>query len=138
MSVEFVLRIIGMFVCGALGWQLGLVFSKDAPYTPYVRYILVLSLAGGALGLLLTPWVTTKPYFYIRRKIKQLPAQHLFAGIIGLAIGLVIAALLTFPLSMLPEPFNKILPFVATLFLGYFGVAVMVMRQSDLFALLED
>lgn len=136
MSFEFVLRLIGMFVCGTLGWQLGLFFSKDAPNTPYVRYVLVLSLAGGALGLLITPWFTTKPYFYIRRKIKQLPAQQLFAGIIGLAIGLVIAALLALPLSLLPEPLNKILPFIATVFFGYFGVAVMVMRQSDLFALI--
>ena len=136
MSVEFLLRLVGMFVCGVLGWQLGVFFSKDAPNTPYVRYVLVLSLAGGALGLLLTPWFTTKPYFYIRRKIKQLPAQQLFAGIIGLTIGLVIAALLALPLSLLPEPLNKIFPFVAAVFFGYFGTAVMVMRQGDLFALI--
>ena len=43
-----------------------------------------------------------------------------------------VAALLTFPLSQLPEPFGGILPFVAVVLFGYFGVALFVMRQSDM------
>lgn len=135
MSFELMLRFIGMVILGIIGWQLGIILS-EGPDTPSVRYILVLSLAGAALGLLLTPWVTIKPFYWIRRKIRQLPAQHLFAGIIGLAIGLVIAALLALPLSLLPEPFRKILPFVFTVILSYMGISVMVMRQNDLFALI--
>jgi uncharacterized protein YacL len=135
MSFELVLRFIGMIILGIIGWQLGIILS-EGPDTPSVRYILVLSLAGAALGLLLTPWVTIKPFNWVRRKIRQLPAQHLFAGIIGLAIGLVIAALLALPLSLLPEPFRKILPFVFTVILSYMGISVMVMRQNDLFALI--
>ncbi len=135
MSFELVLRFIGMIILGIVGWQLGIILS-EGPDTPYVRYILVLSLAGAALGLLLTPWLTIKPFYWVRRKIRQLPAQHLFAGIIGLAIGLVIAALLALPLSLLPAPFGKILPFVFTVILSYMGVSVMVMRQNDLFALI--
>ncbi|MFB0545827.1 MAG: PIN/TRAM domain-containing protein [Anaerolineae bacterium] len=135
MSVEFFLRLIGMVILGTVGWQVGIILS-EGPDTPYVRYVLVLALACSALGLLLTPWLTTRPFFWIRRKLRQLPAQQLFAGIIGLAIGLVIAALLALPLSLLPEPFGKILPFICTVIFGYFGMSVMVMRQSDLFALI--
>jgi uncharacterized protein YacL len=50
-------------------------------------------------------------------------------------VGLVIAALLTFPLSLLPPPFGKVLPFVAVLLFGYLGIAVFVLRQTDLYSL---
>ena len=46
--------------------------------------------------------------------------------------GLLTAALLAFPLSLLPPPFGKILPFLGVLVFGYFGVAIFVMRQTDI------
>ena len=42
----------------------------------------------------------------------MLSAETLFAGLAGLVVGLLIAALLAFPLSTLPEPFGSILPFI--------------------------
>jgi uncharacterized protein YacL len=135
MSFEFLLRILGMAVFAVGGWQVG-VFLAGRTDTPYIRYVLVLSLAGSALGLLITPSLVIKPFVWIRSKIHQVPAHQLFAGIIGLAIGLVIAALLALPLSMLPSPFSKVLPFAGALFFGYFGAAVMVMRQKDMFSLI--
>lgn len=134
MSLEFLLRLIGMGVFAVGGWQLG-VFLAGRADTPYIRYVLVLSLAGAALGLLLTPLLTIRPLEWSRRKIRQLPAHQLFAGIIGLVIGLIIAALLALPLSLLPGPFGQILPFIGAILFGYFGAAVMVMRQRDLFSL---
>jgi uncharacterized protein YacL len=128
------LRIIGMGVFAVGGWQVG-VFLAGRTDTPYIRYVLVLSLAGSALGLLLTPFLTIKPIMWTRSKIRQLPAHQLFAGIIGLVIGLIIAALLALPLSLLPAPFGEVLPFAAAVIFGYFGAAAMVMRQKDLFSL---
>jgi uncharacterized protein YacL len=58
--------------------------------------------------------------------------------LIGLVVGLIIAALLAFPFSLLPPPFGRILPFVGVLLLGYMGVAVFVMRQNDLFSMLSS
>ncbi len=46
------------------------------------------------------------------------------------------AALLAFPLSLLPSPYGKILPFLGMLLFGYFGVAIFVMRQADIVDLL--
>ena len=45
------------------------------------------------------------------------------------------AALLSFPLSLLPEPFGRILPFIGVLIFGYFGVMLFVMRQGDIMSL---
>ena len=48
-----------------------------------------------------------------------------------------IAALLGFPLSLLPKPFGEVLPFVGVLIFSYFGVSLFVMRQGDIMGLLS-
>ena len=45
------------------------------------------------------------------------------------------AALLAFPLSLLPDPLGNILPFVGVLIFAYFGVSLFVMRQGDIMGL---
>jgi uncharacterized protein YacL len=62
----------------------------------------------------------------------------LLAGLIGLIVGLLITALLAFPLSLLPSPLGKVLPFMGVLIFSYFGVALFVMRQKDIFAIFRD
>jgi uncharacterized protein YacL len=57
--------------------------------------------------------------------------------LVGLIVGLLIAALLAFPLSLLPPPFGDLLPFVGVIVFGYFGVSVFVMRQSDIFSVMR-
>ncbi len=52
-------------------------------------------------------------------------------------VGLIVAALLAFPLSLLPAPFGRVMPFIGVLVLGYMGVSVFVMRQNDLFSIIS-
>jgi len=134
MSVEFLLRILGMVVFAVVGWRIGEALGTGAE--TQIRYIIVLVLAGAALGLLATPWLTVRPYLWARRMIRQIPAQQLFAATIGLIVVLVIAALSAFPLSFLPEPWRNILPFVSLIIFGYLGAWVMVMRERDFYAIL--
>jgi uncharacterized protein YacL len=54
-----------------------------------------------------------------------------------LVVGLVIAALLAFPLSLLPSPFGRIMPFIGVVLFGYLGVAIFSMRQDDLYHVLQ-
>jgi uncharacterized protein YacL len=139
MSIEFVLRLIGMVVLSVGGWQLGVYLAGRPGQSPedYIRYVLILSLSGAALGLLLTPWFTTRPFNWIRKRIRQLPAQQLFAIIIGLVVGLVIGALLAIPLAQLPDPFGSVMPFVGTVLFAWLGVAIMVMRANDIATLIS-
>ncbi len=134
MAGEFLLRIVGMFVFAALGWRIGDALAGNSGEA--IRYIIVLALAGAALGLIITPWLTVRPYTWARRTIRQVPAQQLLAATLGLMIGLIIAALSAFPLSFLPAPFGSLLPFVSLLVFGYLGAWVMMMRERDLFMLL--
>ena len=134
MSVEFLLRMVGMIVFAVIGWRIG--DTLGAGSDAQMRVIIVLALAGAALGLIVTPWITIRPYVWARRTIRQIPAQQLLAATIGLLIGLIIAALCAFPLSFLPAPFGSILPFVSLILFGYLGAWVMVMRERDFFAIL--
>jgi len=133
-SLEFVLRLIGMVVFSVGGWRLGEFLASRPGGAPddYLRYVLILSLSGGALGLLVTPWLTTRPFDWIRKRIQQMPAQRLFAMIIGLVVGLVIGALMAIPLAQLPDPFGALMPFLGTVFFGWLGVSIMMMRAGDL------
>jgi uncharacterized protein YacL len=135
MVLELIVRFLGMIVLGVVGWKVGEYLAGNAKPEFYLRYVVVLMLAGVALGGLASPWVTIRPMRFIRRKIRLLPTQELFATIIGLILGLIIAALLSPVLANLPSPFGEIMPFVGALLFGYLGVAVMTMRQKDIFAL---
>lgn len=137
MRIELVLRLIGMVFFALAGWQASNFLTGIIPW-PYVGYAIevALPLAGAALGLFITPWLTTRPFFWVRNKIRQLPAQQLVAAIIGLIIGLIVAALLAGPLSRLPGILGTVLPFVSTIIFGYLGIAVMTIRQRDIMNLL--
>jgi uncharacterized protein YacL len=135
MILELVVRLLGMILLGAAGWQFGEYLAGSAPPEYYIRYVVVLMLAGVALGGLLAPYVTIRPIQFIRREIRRLPAQQLFAIILGLIMGLLVAALLSPVLANLPSPFGEFLPFLAAVVFGYLGMAVMMMRQRDMFAI---
>ncbi len=139
MSLEFVLRLIGMVVMAIVGWQLGANLAQEVggSSAEEVRAVLILSLSGAALGILLTPWVTTKPLKWVRDRIKQLPAQQLVAVMIGLIVGLIIGALLAIPLSNLPDPFGQITPIISTILFAWLGMSIMIMRAGDIEALLQ-
>lgn len=136
MSFEFILRVIGMIVLGVAGGYWGFELSQFSPEDA-LRTTLVFGLVGALVGLILTPYFTTRPARSIRSLLGRMTAESLFAGMSGLVVGLLIAALLAFPLSMLPEPFSQILPFIAVLVFAYFGVSIFVMRQGDIMGLLS-
>ncbi len=137
MSAEFIFRIIGMIVFGSFGvWgggQFGTAVGEETQL-----YAVILGLLGMLAGLVLTPYITNRPVLYIRQMLGQVSAQTLFAALAGLIVGLIIAALLSFMLSSLPEPFGQVLPFISAMFFSYLGVAVFVMRQNDIFAVLRN
>jgi uncharacterized protein YacL len=136
MSIEFYLRLIGMVVFSILfvfwGIELADIVGANAVY-----YSILMGIAGAAVGLVLTPYITTRPVRALRALLIRISAQTLAAALIGLVVGLTIAALLAFPLSLLPSPFGQLLPFIGVLLFAYFGVAIFVMRQQDMFSMLR-
>jgi len=136
MSLEFVFRLVGMVVFAMVGAQSRHFFRPDSPGES-ARLIIALTLAGAALGLLIAPYLTIRPFNMIQAKLRQIPAARLVSGVIGLGIGLAVAALLNPSLSDLPEPYRGVLPVIVSVVFGYIGMAIMVMRQHDIFNLIS-
>jgi uncharacterized protein YacL len=136
MSAEFVFRLIGMVVFAIIGVYWG-AYLGNISGGPSQTYAVLLGLVGALTGLILTPFITIRPARALRRVLADVSAQTLVAGLMGLVVGLIIAALLALPLSLLPEPFRSVLPFLMVLLFAYFGVAVFVMRQDDIFGVLR-
>src|SRR5437870_5450540 len=98
--------------------------------TDAMRYVLVLALAGAALGLLLTPYATVVPLRRLWRLARSVSAPELLGATLGLIVGLLIAALASFPISLLPAPFGRWLPAGVAILVGWLGIAVGALRKD--------
>jgi uncharacterized protein YacL len=133
MKLDVLLRLAGMIVLGVVGWYAGLILN-DYLVWPYAQYII--AALGAGIGLLLTPFGTIRPLRWLSERVHQLPAQDLLLGTVGLLIGLLIAVLLAIPLSMLADPFGRVLPLVGSLVFAYLGITITMARHRDVLDLL--
>ena len=145
MSRTLLLRIVGMLVFamvgGSLAYQTGLLFVTNSPPNGIdirlpLQLAIVFFLLGIAFGALLTPYIVLTPYQWFRGMVRQVPGHLLLAVMVGLAFGLIIAALMALPLSLLPPPLGQILPFAGLVVCAWLGVTVMVTRERDLLGML--
>lgn len=133
MTADRLARIILFFIFGIIGWYVGTVIAGSSDLTlDTLKWAVPAALIGAVVGALIAPYLTTKPARWVRRVVRQLPAQQIVAGTIGLVVGLVIAALLVLPLSRLPSPFGDVLPAIGAVVFGYLGITVMVLRADDI------
>jgi len=127
MSAEFISRIVGMVLAAVGGAFLGIYMAAQLGGSPY-QYAAVFLFVGALFGLVLTPYITVRPFLVLRKHVHQAPVQQLLAAVLGLIVGLIVAALISFPLSLLPPPFSQILPFVVAVLFAYLGSMVMITR----------
>lgn len=143
MSIDFITKLVGMVVFAIIGVFLGIHFGTLANQNPGPTtfsvewYAVTIGLVGALFGLAVTPFISLYPARSLRKLFARIPANVLLAAIAGLVIGLVVAALLAYPLSLLPNPWRSILPFLGVVIFGIMGVSVFVMRQMDIFNLLS-
>ena len=143
MKIELIFRIIFLILGASLGIYWGIELVALLNQSPPILGFTVSPIVGAAVvgvlaatvGFFVAPWLTTRPAHWLRSVLAKLSAHTLVSGLIGLVVGLFVAALLAFPLSFLPSPFGDILPFVGVLVFGYTGVIVSVTRQNDILGL---
>jgi len=133
MSVDFIFRLIGLLMFGLGGFYLGqtLVRAGGVALQDGVGAIIVSILVGGLVGFVLMPFLTTRPYRALQQRIKQTPTTDLLAAVTGLVLGLLIAVLLSFPLSLLPSPLREILPIIAAVVFALLGMSTLINRRRD-------
>jgi uncharacterized protein YacL len=138
MSIVLISRIIGFILFGALGTVFGEPLGNLAHASwagspqPIILYQVFTTIISAILGFIIAPWISIKPISALRKQLSSLSAQTLIFGIVGLIVGLILSALLAYPISLLPSPFGSILPFIAVLVFGYLGVILFVSRQKEL------
>ncbi len=138
MSIDLIIRIIGLVIFGIIGVFLGeplsLLIQEIWPTSQnsLIVYQVITTLGVGFLGFLIAPWISIRPINAIRKNLSNVSAHTLVSGLIGLGVGLILSALLAYPISLLPAPFGSILPFVFVLLFGYLGVVLFVARQKEL------
>ncbi|MFP4321532.1 MAG: PIN/TRAM domain-containing protein [Anaerolineales bacterium] len=134
MSVEFQFRILGMVVFTLLGARFG-VSTAEAFNLPEDVNALLFALVGSLTGIILTPWVTTRPARSFQRVLMRTPIEILATAMTGLIFGLVVAVLLAWPLSRLPDIFGIYMPTIVALVASYFGVLLFSARSQDFYLL---
>lgn len=137
MSAILISRIIGALVLGIIG-----AFTSLPIYSYVQQFVDVLSLSQGVVtglsavifagfGFLITPYITIKPFQSLIKLFTKSPVQSLMSGLLGMTIGLIIAAIMAYPLSLLPKPFGQIFPLVGLLLFSYLGGVLFVTRRDD-------
>ena len=142
MLTLWTLRVLGAGGFGVLGWRLGALVSRLATgQEQYLPWGLALTITGVALGALVAPYLTVKPWRKGAELISSIPSPTLMAGTIGLLVGLIAAFLISIPLYTLSGWQGWGVPIIVSVSLGLFGIWLGVNRQRDvkaLFPALED
>ena len=133
MSADFVARLVGMVVFAGLGVYWG-IYVGNLGGENQSLYGVIFALVGALIGLVITPYISTRPVRALRGLLGRVSSQTLVSGFIGLLAGLIVAALFAFPISALPPPFGDVLPLIGVLLFSYLGIAVFIMRQDDIFS----
>ncbi len=134
MSFNITIRMLGMALFGAAGFFLAIylspwLYGNDTEgYNQLVPY---LSLFGALLGLIVTPYITIYPFRWVRNRLRQMPPLDLISMAVGLFVGLLLGALLSWPLSLLPGWLGEIAPTVVTLLFAYTGIYAAMARKRD-------
>jgi len=125
-------RVVVAIIIGIGGWQLGKFIGGRTNTSTELTWIITLAIGGYISGYLLAPLLTIRPWRWLRKRIRLVPRVMPFPSIvaaaIGLAFALVITALATLPLSLLPEPWGKWSPLILGVFLCVLFIPIMVLQ----------
>ncbi len=127
-----ILRAVSTVVMILVGWQVGSIIG-DGELQP--RHALWGMGIGAAAGFWPLPVLMYRVHQAVHRAMSNVPVEDLVTGVGGLVVGLVVAALLSYPLSFLPWWLGHVFPAVAAVFCGYTGISLTRMRHRELMSL---
>jgi uncharacterized protein YacL len=124
-----VARVIAGILLGLLGWQVSMVVAGSGGHMPSA---LVGFTVGALLGLCLAPYLVARPYHSLYHLIETMPGTDLLAALMGLILGLLVAALISYPFSFLPMWIGHTVPAIAAIACAYLGISIAMMHRAEL------
>jgi uncharacterized protein YacL len=131
MTIEFAFRIAGMFFFAVLWARLGTQAAQFLNLDVESRSF-IFGLAGVLFGLIMTPWFTIRPVRALYKSINEMPIDRLLMTVAGAFLGLTLALLSAYPFSLLPAPFNTIVPPTVAVVATYLGMSIFGTRSREI------
>ncbi len=131
-----VLRYTGLVIGIAGGWEIGAYLQPNDASSEFKGYTLLFAAGFGALLFLVTPYFTVGFFKWLHREIRRLSAIDLIAIAVAFLIGGIVAALLAWPISLLPDPYGSILPAIAAIVICCLAVLGMITNKREFQALI--
>ena len=127
----WMLRSLGVTGGGAFGWWISINSDFSSLQDRFLPWGLVFTAAGmvGGGGIAQGSIVMT-------RRVSEMPGSTLVAGIAGLLVGLVIAALVSIPFYALDSIMDWVIPVCISAALGAGGLLLGMQRERDIRAIL--
>ena len=133
----FIARIIGLVIFSIVGIRLGHrlagFIQLGASESAFIFFGV-----GALFGLIAAPWMTILPLRRLRQASSEMPLPKLMLSLLGAAIGLLLALLLAFPLSLLEKPIGELSPAIVSLAFGYLGMTIFGTRSSEILDALSE
>ncbi|MFH1486836.1 MAG: PIN domain-containing protein [Chloroflexota bacterium] len=129
---EAVSRLASAALFGLVGFLAGDYLPLQNPDSGLFSGPAIAALIAGVVGLVAGPYLALLPARWIRTRISQATPQLILWAVGGLFVGLLAAALLALPLSLLPGFYGRILPAIASVVLGYLGIVIATICSREL------
>lgn len=137
MTPFFIFRIVGLVVFSIVGIRIGTDLA-DFINLSEAESAFIFFWVGALFGLTATPWITVAPVQRLRRAINEMPVPKLIMSAIGGMLGLLLALMLSFPLSLLEKPFGDIAPAITSVIFGYLGMAIFSIRAGEILDVMAE
>ena len=131
MLALWTLRALGAVGFGALGWWICVSSGLSSADGEFLPWGLVFTVVGLAIG-----GIVTHSTLAVAHKASQAPGYRLVSAVIGLLVGLVVAALVSIPFYALDGIMDWVIPVVISLALGAGGLWIGAQREADVRAVL--
>lgn len=96
--------------------------------------VLIGVIAGGLIGYFSAPFLTAtlrRFSLWVEKQINKMPFSDVVAGVIGLAIGLIIANLIGVAFANIPVV-GSYIPVIFSIVFGYLGIHIVVKKQKEI------
>jgi len=128
MNATLAARVLGAVALAAVVWA---ALRAIPALAPYIAWLPLAGLIGLVVGFVLTPLVFGRQVRRLDAYLRDAPVEDLFVALLGLAAGLVIAALLAAPLALLGAPVGNLLPTIVALVVALTCMRAALLRRGD-------